>query len=117
MPVRNAEIADLFDRMAALLESQGANPFRVRAYRNAARTVSGLPRSVADMLAAEEECPPKLRFGKDLAEKIAEIVDTGHLAALEEEAPAELVDLTRLPGLGPKRVNLERHRLRQSPTL
>jgi DNA polymerase (family 10) len=117
MPVRNAEIADLFDRMAALLESQGANPFRVRAYRNAARTVSGLPRSVADMLAAEEELSKLPGIGKDLAEKIAEIVDTRHLAALEEEVPAELVDLTRLPGLGPKRVNLERHRLRQSPTL
>jgi len=109
MPVRNAEIADLFDRMAALLEIQGANPFRVRAYRNAARTVSGLPRSVADMLAAEEDLSKLPGIGKDLAEKIAEIVETRHLAALEEveeEVPAELVDLTRLPGLGPKRVKI-----------
>ena len=55
MPVRNADIADLFDRMATLLEIQGANPFRVRAYRNAARTLDSLPRSVADMLAEEED--------------------------------------------------------------
>jgi len=109
MPVRNAEIADLFDRMAALLEIQGANPFRVRAYRNAARTLGGLPRSVADMLAEEEDLSRLPGIGKDLAGKIAEIIDTGHLSALEEvekEVPAGLVDLTRLPGLGPKRVKV-----------
>jgi DNA polymerase (family 10) len=109
MPVRNAEIADIFDRMAVLLEIQGANPFRVRAYRNAARTVGGLARSVADMLAEEEDLSKLPDIGKDLAGKIAEIVDTGHLTALEEvqkEVPAGLVDLTRLPGLGPKRVKI-----------
>jgi DNA polymerase/3'-5' exonuclease PolX len=109
MPVRNAEIADLFDRMAALLEIQGANPFRVRAYRNAAQTLGGLPRRVADMLAEQEDLTRLPGIGKDLAGKIAELVDTGHLAALEElekEVPAALVDLTRLPGLGPKRVKV-----------
>jgi DNA polymerase (family 10) len=109
MPVRNAEIADLFDRMAALLEIQGANPFRVRAYRNAAQTLGGLPRSVADMLEEEEDLSRLPGIGKDLAAKIAEFIDTGHLAALEElekEVPAGLVDLTRLPGLGPKRVKV-----------
>ena len=109
MPVRNAEIADIFDRMGALLEIQGANPFRVRAYRNAARTVGGLPRSIADMLAEEENLSKLPGIGKDLAGKIAEIVDTGHLTALEEvemEVPAGLVDVTRLPGLGPKRVKI-----------
>jgi len=107
MPVRNADIADLFDRMATLLEIQGANPFRVRAYRNAARTLDSLPRSVADMLAEEEDLSRLPGIGKDLARKITELVDTGHLSALEEverEVPAGLVDLTRLPGLGPKRV-------------
>ncbi len=107
MPVRNAEIAELFDRMAALLEIQGANPFRVRAYRNAARTLDASPRSVADMLAEEEDLSRLPGIGKDLAGKIAEFIDTGHLAALEElekEVPEGLLDLTRLPGLGPKRV-------------
>lgn len=109
MPVHNAEIADLFDRMAALLEIQGANPFRVRAYRNAARTVGGLSRSVADMLEKKEDLSKLPAIGKDLAGKIAEIVDTGHLAALgelEKEVPAGLIDLTRLPGLGPKRIRV-----------
>jgi len=109
MPVRNAEIADLFDRMAALLEIQGANPFRVRAYRNAAQTLGDLPRSVSDMLADKEDLSRLPGIGKDLAGKIVEFIDTGHLAALEEvqkELPAGLVDLTRLPGLGPKRVKV-----------
>ncbi len=109
MSVRNAEIAEFFDRMAALLEIQGANPFRVRAYRNAARTVGDLPRSVGDMLEEEEDLSKLPGIGKDLASKIAEIVDTGHLTALEElekEVPGGLVDLTRLPGLGPKRVKI-----------
>jgi DNA polymerase (family 10) len=107
MPVRNAEIVQLFDRTAALLEIQRANPFRVRAYRNAARTLSGLPRSVADMLAEEEDLSELPGIGKDLAGKIAEIVDTGRLTVLEDlerEIPAGLVDLTALRGLGPKRV-------------
>jgi DNA polymerase (family 10) len=107
MPVRNAEIADIFDRMAVLLEIQGANPFRVRAYQNGARTLNDLPRSAADMLAEEEHLSELPGIGKDLAAKITEIVDTGRLTALEDlerEIPAGLADLTALPGLGPKRV-------------
>ncbi len=107
MFVRNAEIAEILDRMADLLEIQGANPFRVRAYRNASLTVAGLGRSLADMLAVSEDLSKLPDIGKDLASKIREIVDTGRLAALEElekDVPAGLVELTRLPGLGPKRV-------------
>jgi DNA polymerase (family 10) len=93
--------------MAALLEIQGANPFRVRAYRNAARTIAGLPQSLADMLDEGADLSELPDIGKDLAGKIAEIVDTGRLGALEEverEVPGGLVQLRRLPGLGPKRV-------------
>ena len=79
MPVRNAEVAEIFDRMAVLLAIQGANPFRVRAYQNAARTLRGLPRSVADMLAEEEDLSKLPGVGRDLAGKIAEIADTGRL--------------------------------------
>ncbi|MGB8330309.1 MAG: helix-hairpin-helix domain-containing protein, partial [Polyangiales bacterium] len=107
MPVHNAEIADLFDRMAMLLEIQGANPFRVRAYRNAARTLGDLPRDVTDLIAEGEDLSELPAIGADLASKIAEVADTGHFSALtdlEKEVPAGLVDLTKLPGLGARRV-------------
>jgi DNA polymerase (family 10) len=107
MPIHNRDVAEMFDRMADLLEIQGANPFRVRAYRNAARTVGDLPRSVADMIADEEDLSDLPGIGKDLAGKIEEIVRTGAFSALAElarEVPAGLADLTALPGLGPKRV-------------
>ncbi len=107
MPLHNSDIAVLLDRMADLLEIQNANPFRVRAYRNAARTVSGLPESVAEMLARGADLDDLPAIGRDLADKIGEIVETGHLGALdalEREVPVGLVELMNLPGLGPKRV-------------
>jgi DNA polymerase (family 10) len=55
MPIHNSEIATLFDHVADLLEIQNANPFRVRAYRNAALTIRDLSQSVADMYAAGED--------------------------------------------------------------
>lgn len=107
MRVRNAEIAEMFDRMATLLEIQGANPFRVRAYQNAARTIDGLAQSLTDMLDEGEDLSELPDIGKDLASKIEEIVDSGRFAALEEverQVPIGLLELRRLPGLGPKRV-------------
>ena len=69
MAVQNADIAAIFTQMADLLEIQGANPFRVRAYRNAARTVSDLPRPVSDMLTIGEDVRNLPGIGNDLAEK------------------------------------------------
>ncbi len=106
MPVHNAEIATAFDHLADLLEIEGANPFRVRAYRRAARTIGDLPRNVADMLAQGEDLSELPGIGADLAGKIAEFVDTGHLSTLEEaegRMPPGLVELTNVPGIGPKR--------------
>ncbi len=107
MPIQNAEIADLLDQEAELLEIQGANPFRVRAYRRAARTIEALPQSVASLLAAGEDLAKLPGIGKDLAGKIAEIVNVGRFSALEalkREVPGELAAIAALPGLGPKRV-------------
>jgi len=107
MPVHNTDIAEIFNRVAEMLEMEDANPFRVRAYRNAARTVGGLSRSVRDMLEANEALTDLPGIGKDLAEKIKEIVETGSLAQLEElekETPAELHEVLKLPGLGHKKV-------------
>lgn len=105
--VSNAEIADMFNTLADLLDVEGANPFRVRAYRNAARTIAGLPQSVADMLAEGGDLSELPGIGKDLAGKIAEIVRTGRLGLLEEtkaRTPGSLIELLSLPSLGPRRV-------------
>lgn len=107
MPIHNTEIADSFDRLADLLEVEGANPFRVRAYRNAARTVRGYGKSMAELLAQGEDLSELPDIGKDLAAKIRTFVDTGKLPLLEEveaRTPAALSTLMKVPGLGPKRV-------------
>lgn len=86
--VANAEVARLCREVADLLEIEEANPFRVRAYRNAARTVEELPESVQDLLeqGGEERLDELPGIGTDLAGKIAEIVHTGTLSTLEELA-------------------------------
>ncbi len=81
----NPEIADAFDSVADILEFQGANPFRVRAYRNAARTIRDLPESMAEIVADSSRKLTDIEgIGKDLAEKIAALVTTGKLEMLEE---------------------------------
>lgn len=106
MTVQNAEIADRFEQLADLLELQGANPFRVRAYRNAARFIRGHSRSLAELLDEGADLAELPGIGPDLAGKIATLVRTGHLPLLEQTAkkvPAPLVAMTRIEGLGPKR--------------
>jgi DNA polymerase (family 10) len=107
MPVHNSEIADLFERLADLLELEDANPFRVRAYRNAARTLRGYPESMATLLAEGADLSELPNVGDDLAAKIETIVETGELpllAEVEARVPGQLSDLMRIEGLGPKRV-------------
>lgn len=106
--MQNSEIARQFEELADLLEIQGANPFRLRAYRNAARTISGLPESIEDIA---KNTPKELLslpgIGKDLAEKIETIVESGTLPQLEtlkEEIPADVVRMLNIPGIGPKKV-------------
>ncbi|MEX2009650.1 MAG: DNA polymerase/3'-5' exonuclease PolX [Dongiaceae bacterium] len=114
MPVHNADIAALLDRLGELLEIEGANPFRVRAYRNAARTIQDLPHSVESMLAAGADLSELPGIGEDLAGKIREIVETGGLHLLDDvqdRLPGGLIDLTRVAGLGPKRIKLLHERL------
>lgn len=107
MPVHNADIAAVFDEIADLLELEGANPFRIRAYRNAARTLRDLNREVSAMVGQGEDLTALPGIGKDLAGKIQEIVSTGTAAMLEEHRrhmPAALTELLKIPGLGPKKV-------------
>jgi DNA polymerase (family 10) len=109
MPVQNAEIAAMFDQAAELLEIQGENQFRVRAYRRAARVIEGLPQSIRSMLSAGADLSELPGIGKDLAGKIADIVKSGRFALLDrlkQKLPGQLGDIAALPGLGPKRVKL-----------
>lgn len=109
MPVHNADIAAHFEEIADLLEIQGENPFRIRAYRNAARTVGDLGVELTTLVAQDEDLTRLPGIGKDLAAKIAEIIRTGTTAKLKElhkAVPASVTSLLKLPGLGPKRVKL-----------
>jgi len=104
--IHNTEIAAMFDQLADLLEIEGANRFRVRAYRNAAREIANLPREAADMVAAGEDLAALPAIGDDLAGKISEIVASGRLKLLDEvthRTPAGLSEIVALPGIGPKR--------------
>ena len=105
--MENAEVARIFREVADLLEVEGANPFRVRAYRTAARTVESLPGPVDALVRADGHRLTELPgIGEDLAGKIAEVVRTGTLGMLRElrrEAPRGATELMRVPGLGPKR--------------
>ncbi len=109
MPVHNAEIADIFSRYADLLEIDGANQYRVRAYRTAARNITNLSRSIADMVRQEEDLSGLPGIGRDLAGKLAGMVRTGGFAQFEElekKLPAGLIDIIRVAGLGPKRAGV-----------
>jgi DNA polymerase (family 10) len=107
MPIVNADVAAVFNEIADLLEVQGANAFRVRAYRNAARTLSELGRSVKSLVEQGKDLDALPGIGPDLAGKITEVVTTGTCAQLErlrKELPPAITDLLKIPGLGPKRV-------------
>lgn len=107
MPLHNSDIAGIFDDMADLLEIEGANEFRVRAYRNAARSLRGLGRSVAEMVEEGADLSELPAIGEDLGNKIATIVETGthpDYEALKKAVPEGLTEVLAVPGMGPKGV-------------
>ncbi len=106
----NADIAATFEHIADLLEYQGGNVFRVRAYRNAARTIEGMVEALAAVRSDSDRSLTDLEgIGADLAEKIGTLLDTGGLpllADLRKAVPAVVFELMRVPGLGPKKVKV-----------
>jgi DNA polymerase (family 10) len=107
MPVHNNDVAAIFNKVADMLDIEGANQFRVRAYRKAARTIGDLTQSVSEMVSQDKDLSELPGIGKDLAGKIKEIVETGTLSQLqelEERLPPELNELMKMESLGPKRV-------------
>jgi DNA polymerase (family 10) len=106
--MRNSDIAHLFNEIADLLEIKAENPFRVRAYRRAAEALEALSEDVAS-IAARGELEQIQGIGKDLAAKIQEVLDTGHIQHLEDlrrEIPAGVVELMGVHGVGPRTAQL-----------
>ena len=103
----NAHIADAFDLIGDILDFQGANSFRVRAYRNASRTIRDYPEPLAAMVETGKEKLTAIEgIGDDLATKIMTLVQTGVLPQLEElkkQVPDSVLALLRIPGVGPKK--------------
>jgi DNA polymerase (family 10) len=110
MHIHNADIASVFNEIADLLEIESGNPFRIRAYRNAARTMETLAPSAHDLIDEGRDLSELPGIGADLAGKIAEIVHGEGTCALRDqlrgELPEQIDKLLRIPGLGPKRVKL-----------
>ncbi len=103
----NQGVAQVFSNIGDLLEIKDANPFKIRAYRNAADIVGHMAERITDLTDAQLLDLPGI--GKDLAAKIRELVDTGSLAfydALRKEFPPSILDMLRLQGVGPKTVAL-----------
>ncbi|KVM93030.1 DNA polymerase/3'-5' exonuclease PolX [Burkholderia stagnalis] len=107
MTIHNAECAAVFAEIADMLEIQGANPFRVRAYRNAARTIADYGRDIPTMIANGDDLGRIPSIGVDLASKLREIAATGTCElqqTLRHALPAAIVGLLDVQGLGAKRV-------------
>ncbi len=102
----NVDLARLLGRLAALSELAEDNPFRVRAYRRAARTVLELEEQIADLLERGVDLTELPGIGKDIARKLATMVESGRLPdldALAETVPIGLIEVTEVQGVGPKR--------------
>ncbi|MGB5296017.1 MAG: DNA polymerase/3'-5' exonuclease PolX [Thermoanaerobaculia bacterium] len=104
--MENVEIAQVLSQMADLLDIQDANPFRVRAYRNAARLVDGHAKPMRKLVEEESDLTQLPGIGKEMARHIHELIETAGLSALDELAekiPRSLIDVIELPGVGPKK--------------
>ncbi len=105
---KNNEIAEIFGHISDMLNVLGENPFKVRAYRNAAENIQDLGEDIEE-LAARDELTEIPGVGKDLAEKIDAYIRTGKIKEyekLKEKVPLDLVDLLHIQGLGPKTLSL-----------
>jgi len=107
--MENRQIADIFTEIADILDIKGDNPFRIRSYRNAARSVGDMSENVAAMVREGKDLEQIPGIGASIAEKIKKIVSTGRLEFLDElraGLPRGLTELLKIEGLGPKKVKL-----------
>ena len=104
--MENEQISKTLEQLADLMEFQGANPFRLRAYRNGSKAIRELPQSIAGLLEQGNDLAKLDGIGKSVAQKCTELVETGRLQQLEdilEEIPRTVLDLLNIPKLGPKK--------------
>lgn len=107
LQVTNDEIARNLKEMADLLEIKGADFFRIRAYRQAVDAIAEIQESLSEMVQQGKDLAELKGIGDAIALKIADLVTTGKIHQLEDlkkEYPPELITLTRVENLGPKRV-------------
>ena len=101
----NADIAKVFDEIADLLEMKGENQFKIRAYRQAARTIKKLPGEVEQMVRNGDSLQDIPGVGEAIAKKIEDLVKTGHVKVHDElraEFPQGILDILAIPGVGTK---------------
>jgi len=107
------QVADILVQIGTLLELSGENPFKTRAYANAARTLEGLGEPLATLV-AEKRLGEIKGIGAALEQKITELVETGRLKYYEElqaSIPPGLIAMLEIPGLGPKKIQALRKHL------
>lgn len=105
-PLNNAQIAQVLEEVADVLEIQNENTFRIRAYRNAARTVEVQTAPLSRLVEKGKPLTDLPGIGKEMANHIKEMVETGTLGFRDKllaEIPRSLIELVRLPGVGPKK--------------
>jgi DNA polymerase (family 10) len=104
-PITNQQIAEVLFNIATILQMQQGNPYRIEAYRNAARGISALPEPVAAYFVSGE-MPPVLGLGVRLRRKITELVTSGRMTfysdLCRESLPEDALDLMRVAHVGPK---------------
>jgi len=117
--MNNAEIARRFYRLSALMEIRGDDPFRLRSYRNAAEAIEVWPTPLKEI--AEKEGVTGLQeipgVGKAIAGKVIDLLERGTFDAWERltaETPETVLDLTEIPGIGPKTAALLHQRFKVS---
>jgi len=106
MSMDKAQVAEILLEIGTLLELKGENPFKTRAYKNAARTIENLSEPLTKIV-AEKQLGQIKGIGEALEQKITELVETGELAYyrdLKASLPPGLIEMLEIPGLGPKKI-------------
>lgn len=104
-PMDNASLAQVFEDIARLLEVKEDSPFKINAYRNGARAILAYPEQLCDMIARGEDIRRIPAIGEAIANKTLELLTTGRLAFFDrliESSPPGVLELMRLPGIGPR---------------